>query len=421
LATDATRSDALGEPPVDDGRRAVAVANGAHVLHDGLSDLLYVFFPVWQAALGLDYAAVGALKACYSGGMAAFQLAATRLAGRVGHAAVLAAGTVLAGLGFVAAAYAGGFAALAVALLIAGAGASVQHPLASDIVARMAPRARRRQALGLYNTAGDLGKVVFPALATGGLLVLPAAAVLDVIGAVAIGMGLLILAALPTLAPVSASAANAEPVRAAAPLPRSSVFRQPGFAALFGVGMIDTASRAGFLTFFPLALAAKGATIGTIGLALTLVFVGGAVGKFVCGPMGARFGVLLTVAVTEGATAAGALAAPFAPLWLALTLAPLIGIGLNGTSTVLYGTVPELVPEAARARAFGVFYTGTIGAGAVTPIVLGLVSDLVALEAAMAGLAAFVLIAPVLTLRLRAPLAALAGSTSRPGHARMAP
>jgi FSR family fosmidomycin resistance protein-like MFS transporter len=131
--------------------------------------------------------------------------------------------------------------------------------------------------------------------------------------------------------------------------------------------------------------------------------------------------VLLTVAVTEGATAAGALAAPFAPLWLALTLAPLIGIGLNGTSTVLYGTVPELVPEAARARAFGVFYTGTIGAGAVTPIVLGLVSDLVALEAAMAGLAAFVLIAPVLTLRLRAPLAALAGSTSRPGHARMAP
>ena len=42
-----------------------------------------------------------------------------------------------------------------------------------------------------------------------------------------------------------------------------SVFAQPGFAALFGVGMIDTAGRAGFLTFFPLALAAKGAKICT--------------------------------------------------------------------------------------------------------------------------------------------------------------
>jgi FSR family fosmidomycin resistance protein-like MFS transporter len=69
-------------------RRAIAIANGAHVLHDGLSDLLYVFFPIWQAALGLDYAAVGAPKACYSGAMALFQLAATRLAGRLGHGAV---------------------------------------------------------------------------------------------------------------------------------------------------------------------------------------------------------------------------------------------------------------------------------------------------------------------------------------------
>jgi MFS family permease len=111
--------------------------------------------------------------------------------------------------------------------------------------------------------------------------------------------------------------------------------------------------------------------------------------------------------VTEGATAAGALAAPFAPLWLALLLAPLIGIALNGTSTVLYGAVPDLVPEEARSRAFGVFYTGSIGAGAAMPILLGLVGDALSLPAAMAGLAGFVLIAPALTLALRAPLARL--------------
>ncbi|HEX8166054.1 MAG TPA: MFS transporter [Beijerinckiaceae bacterium] len=413
MAIEAIRNDTAGAPP-GDARRAVAAANGAHVLHDGLSDLLYVFFPVWQAALGLDYAAVGLLKACYSGAMAAPQLMAARLAERVGHPAVLAGGTALAALGYLAAAHAGGFAWLVAALLTAGVGASAQHPLASDIVARMTPPLRRRRALGLYNTAGDVGKVLVPALATGGLLVLSAPAVLQGIAAATLAAAAAILAMLPRVPrppPGPTEDGKAGDV---------SVWRQPGFRPLLAVGFIDSAARGGFLTFFPLALAAKGAAIGTIGLALTLVFVGGAVGKFVCGPMGARFGVLLTVAVTEGATAAGALAAPFAPLWLALMLAPLIGVALNGTSTVLYGTVPELVPEAARARAFGVFYTGTISAGAVTPIVLGLVSDLVSLEAAMAGLAAFVLIAPVLTLCLRAPLAALASSTGRPGHAGVA-
>ena len=222
------------------------------------------------------------------------------VAGRIGDGPVLAAGTALAGAGFVAAANAGGFAALAAALLIAGAGAAAQHPLGSDIVARMTPPARRRQALGLYNTVGDIGKVLFPALATGALLVMPAAVVLDGIGAVAIVAGVLILAALPAIAPPRPAAGEPAAGNPVAATP--AVFRQPGFAVLFGVGMIDTAARAGFLTFFPLALAAKGAAIVTIGLALTLVFVGGAIGKFVCGPLGARFGVFWTVAVTEGAT-----------------------------------------------------------------------------------------------------------------------
>ncbi len=37
-----------------------------------------------------------------------------------------------------------------------------------------------------------------------------------------------------------------------------------------------------FLTFLPFVLTAKGASVQTIGFALTLVFAGGAVGKLVC-------------------------------------------------------------------------------------------------------------------------------------------
>ena len=54
------------------------------------------------------------------------------------------------------------------------------------------------------------------------------------------------------------------------------------FPTLLSIGVIDSATRMGFLTFLPFILTAKGASLPTIGLALTLVFAGGAVGKLVC-------------------------------------------------------------------------------------------------------------------------------------------
>ena len=88
---------------------------------------------------------------------------------------------------------------------------------------------------------------------------------------------------------------------------------------------------------------------------MTLVFAGGAAGKLVCGFLGARIGMLAKVITTEGATALGiALLSPL-PLDAALVLLPIVGVALNGTSSVLYGTVPELASPDRRQQAFGVF------------------------------------------------------------------
>ena len=147
----------------------------------------------------------------------------------------------------------------------------------------------------------------------------------------------------------------------------------------------------GFLTFLPFLLQAKGAAIAQIGLGLTLVFAGGAAGKLVCGYLGARLGVLTTVILTEGLTAAGILVLLPIPLEPAFVLLPVIGIGLNGTSSVLYGSVPELVSPEARTRAFGIFYTGTAGASAVAPPLMGLFGDRFGVSTTMAGIAIGVL------------------------------
>jgi MFS family permease len=58
-----------------------------------------------------------------------------------------------------------------------------------------------------------------------------------------------------------------------------------------------------------------------------------------------------------------------------LIILPLLGIALNGTSSVLYGTVPELAPRGDTGRAFALFYTSVIGSGGLAPIAYGVVAD----------------------------------------------
>ena len=122
----------------------------------------------------------------------------------------------------------------------------------------------------------------------------------------------------------------------------SSEPRRPfAFPLLLTIGIIDSATRMGFLLFLPFVLTQKGASLQTIGLAMTLVFAGGAAGKLACTFIGARIGAIGTVWLTEGLTAVGILALIPLPLPAALVLLPLIGVALNGTSSVLYGSVPE--------------------------------------------------------------------------------
>ena len=114
----------------------MGVACGAHALHDGYTDLIYVMLPIWQAEFGLSYAAIGLLRGMFAGTMAGFQIPAGRLSERLGAPLVLAAGTALAGLGYCLAPLVGSYPALIAILLVAGLGASTQHPLASALVAR---------------------------------------------------------------------------------------------------------------------------------------------------------------------------------------------------------------------------------------------------------------------------------------------
>ena len=378
--------------------RVLWVACGAHALHDGLTDTLYLLLPILQTEFALSYAAIGILRALYTGVMAGLQVPTARLAPRLGGVRMLAAGTAVAAIAYFGLGASASCAMVAVALVLGGIGSSTQHPIASSLVAAAYPGQRSRGALGTYNFAGDLGKMALPSMVAGLITVMSwrsAAMMVSLIGLAGAGAILLSLSG----SEIGQFNRTDSPPKDSKADERTNSLSS-GFLLLLAIGIIDSATRMGFLTFLPFLLRSKGAGVPEIGVALTLVFAGGAAGKLVCGFVGARLGVLASVLITEGATAAGILALLPLPTGAALALLPLVGIALNGTSSVLYGTVPELVAAECRESAFGVFYTGTIGAGALSPVLYGLVGDAISLPAAMLLIATVVLLTLPLAWRL---------------------
>ena len=393
-------------------RAVLAVACGAHFIHDGFSDILYVLLPVWATEFGLSFTQVGLLKTLYTGGMASFQVPAGILAERRGEARLLVAGTAITALGFLIAGLTGSFVALLACLVVAGLGSGCQHPLSSSLVARAYETGSRRTALGTYNFSGDLGKVAVPAAVA---LALPwlgwrgAVEVYGIVGLMAAAVILVLLGRLgaglrPPSPPPDAVAERAG---------GSGIRDVRAFTAISAIHVIDNSTRTGFLTFLPFLLIAKGATVPSVGLALMLVFIGGAVGKFACGALADRVGVIRTVVVTELVTGAGILFLLTLPLGACLVALPVLGVALNGTSSVLYGSVADLVSSERRARSYAIFYTLGIGASALSPFGYGLLSDWGGVRLTLTVVGCVVFLTLPFTLPLRsAPPAAVAAPHS---------
>ncbi|WP_236462880.1 MFS transporter, partial [Pseudomonas sp. PA-6-3F] len=363
-----TDTSAVPARETSNRRRSLIAGCGAHAVHDGLTDVIYVLLPIWQAQFALSYAQIGLLRGAYSGMMAVFQLMASRAARRWGRMPMLVGGTALAGVAYLLVGQATGLIMLLLALLLGGLGASTQHPLASSMITdAYEDGGGVKQALSQYNFSGDIGKTLIPGLVGLLLTVISWRASATLLGLLGVAAAGLLWWLVPAQMSETASVKKAKPL--------SGTGSITGLRALMLTGTLDSAVRMGFLTFLPFLLQAKGAGTAGIGLALTLLFIGGAFGKLLCGYLGARIGMMKTVWLTETSTALLIITAVYLPLNGLMVMLPLLGLVLNGTSSVLYGAVPDLAAAGKREQAFAVFYTGTIGGGALAPVLFGGVGD----------------------------------------------
>jgi MFS family permease len=386
-------------------RRSLGSCCAAHTLHDGLSDVTYVLLPLLAQTFGLSLAQVGLIRSAHRTAMAAFQIPAGLFAERFGERNLLAVGTLMSALAFVALGYASGFWMILIVLFFAGMGSAVQHPLASTIISHTYPDEGRRAALGTYNFFGDVGKFAFGGMVSLCLLAgITWQAPVVVFGAIGIATAAAIFTFVPDR---SAPAGATSHAASSAPSRGWGVRSTQGFAALCAIEVLDSSTRTGLLTFIAFLLIAKGIPEGWAALAVPLILVGGMAGKLACGFLAERLGIVRTIVVTEVATGLGIIATLALPGLGVMLLLPLLGIVLQGTSSVLYATIGDLVEKDRLPRAFGLFYTLGSICGIAAPLGYGLLGDISGVHTAIGTIGIAVLFTVPLAALLRPALGAV--------------
>ena len=361
-------------------RRTLLFASATHVWSDLFFALYAPLLPLIKDDLNLTFTEVAMLKSLYAAASAVLQVPVGFMADRVGEFWLLVGGNIWVALGLIAMSLAPSFVLLLAFTLLGGLGGGTQHPLASGIVSRAYDSKARATAVGTVNFAGDLGKMVAPAIA--------------LVVAVSYGWrGTMLIIGIGAVAFFLASLFVRRSVDIGKPEPLDSKQSDAydgtdrpttGFKILSVVGFVDSAIRAAALTFVPFILEDRGMATTEIFVMLILLLAGGAFGKYICGWFSERHGLISIIWVTKAAAAAFLVATIYAPIMTMAPLMVLLGIGLNGTSSSLYATVAIFAPQARRSRMYGFFYTtNEIGAFAV-PLAFGRLADIFNIRASMA-------------------------------------
>ena len=354
--------------------RSPLIANAVmHLVNDGCFVAIYPVLPLIATEYDLSYAQIGLLKTALTASSSAFQLPMAILAERFGEIAMLALGMAWVATGLMAVGLAASFYSLLVLLFGAGLGGSVQHPVASSFISREYDGDRRGSALGVLNFAGDVGKFIVPLVFALSLTAYGWRSSLVGLGAVALLFSLAFWLMLrhknPPRSIPRAATSSSSPVKG------WGIQRPKTFGVILSMGILDSSVRSALLTFIPFLLLNKGFAEVQAGLLLTIIFAGGAAGKLGCGMLADKLGTAPMIILTEALTGALILLLLPAGAWAILPLLFCVGFFLNGTSSVLLDGVADLFDATKRSRGYGLYFTIYLGAGALGPILYGVVGD----------------------------------------------
>jgi MFS family permease len=371
-------------------------------MHDGLSSSVYVLLPILAQHFSLGFSQIGLIRAVYTGAMWLLEIPAGILSERLGERRLLVLGIIGSGIGFFAVSFTEGYYGVLLALFVAGCGAAFQHSLCSSLISKSFGEPERRIALGTYNASGDTGKLAFTL----------AASLLLGIGlgwqTITLGYGLLAVAVALTiwilLGVKSAGKLSAIKLKETAGINSWGIKDRLGFTNLAGIVFLDSLIQDGFLVFITFVMIEKQVSTGLVAFAVVATLSGGICGKFAGGLLAARIGVIRSIVLFELLTAIGIMLVFYAPGNIPFFLLPLVGVFLQGSSSITYGTVSNLVHTKHQSRGFSIIYTIVNSASFVGPAIFGLIIDLLGFKVMMMIMATLVLVTLPLCYLLKSAL-----------------
>jgi MFS family permease len=341
--------------------------------------LRYAFPPLFgtlQSAYGVSVAGVGTLYAGMMLAYALMQFPSGVLADRLGAVRVIAGGGLVAAGAALLLAGTSAFPALLLGMLGVGVGTGAHKTVAVGLMSRVYPR-RTGRALGAMDTLGALGGVAAPAA------VVAAGAAWRTVFLAAGVAGVALVAWFVGRVPRNGGeAGSGDEVSYAGLLADRRV------AAFVGVTVLFSFAYNGVVAFLPLYLVDAGLTEATASLLYSLLFAVSLV-QTVSGELSDRVGPLAVVGGTLALATAGLAATLVLGGGLALGAAVVVfGLGSHAFRPVRDAYLVSVLPEQAAGGTLGAVRTLLMGAGALSPAVVGYAADVAGFVAAFALLAA---------------------------------
>jgi MFS family permease len=361
--------------------------------------LRYAFPPLFgtlQTVYGVSNTELGFTFSALMAGYAVMQFPSGALADRIGTVRVIVSGAVVAAAASLALFASTTYAVLLVAVVGIGVGTGAHKTVAITLLTTVYPD-RSGRALGTMDFVGELGGALAPVVVVSVLAAaLPWASLFL---AAAVG-GLCLAAAFAVRVPVRLPDGAADAGFDAADGFGSylTAFAAPRFSAFTLVAVLVSLTVSGVTAFLPLFLESRpGIDTGLAGLLYSGFFLVSAV-QPVTGDLADRLGALRVIAVLL-ALAITALAvlvvAGVGPLVVGVaTLA--LGVGLHGVRPGRDAHLMNLIPDDVAGGTLGVVRTSMLGMSAVSPAVVGSLSDVTSFSVAFGALAAALGLATVI-------------------------
>lgn len=343
----------------------------SHFLNDVMQSLISSLYPMLKNDYKLDFWQIGLLTTT-------FQVTASLLQPVIGMYTdkkplpfSLPVGMCLTLIGLLTLAFAHSYEMLLVGSAFVGLGSAIFHPESSR-VARLASGGRFGLAQSLFQVGGNFGSAFGPLLAAFIVVPLGQGGIAWFSIAAMVGIVVLIRVSLWYSRHIVSAAKRAAPTLFN-PMPRKKVLSALAVLAILVCSkQAYTASLSSFYTFY--VIERFGVSVQESQYLLFLFLGSAALGTFLGGPIGDRFGAKTVIWFSILGVLPFTLMLPYADLFWTKVLTVVIGLILASAFSAIVVFAQELVPGRVGLIA-GIFFGFAFGIGGIAAAVLGVVAD----------------------------------------------